>query len=277
MKERLASREAEIRKELEILVAAARASSAPSTTAISVAGDAGVQGPSSAGGALTDRALLACRDETTGEHVSNPFAIAPSVTSTNANAVGFIDEVVAERPDSLNISSSFSRSVDEVECRSFLECGRRCCDDATKCDCAAYALDSGNRNYFEGLRARQVSEAQMLDADLWDARTKDLGGTGSPERKRPIEAQKQRVFEESARQTLNELQVPALPTFDAECREDEVDNAGCETLWPSHQRLHRPGFRTLWTPCQMTLPSGSQALLPQLTYPRRLVAPTTNQ
>jgi hypothetical protein len=72
---------------MEILVAAARARSAPSTTADSVAGDAGAQGPSSTGGALTDRVLLARRDKTTREHVSNPFAVASSVTSTNARAV----------------------------------------------------------------------------------------------------------------------------------------------------------------------------------------------
>jgi hypothetical protein len=189
-----------------------------------VVGDTGARGPGGSGGALTDRALLARRDKTTVEHVSGTFATAPSVTSTNANALSSIDKIVSERPDSLNLSSSFSRSVDEVECRSFLECGKRCCGGPTKCDCAAYALDEdNNRECFQGLRARQVSEARMLDADIWGGRIKDLGGSGSPERKRPIEAQKQPEREDSARRRLNELQIPALPTFNNEYHDDEED------------------------------------------------------
>jgi hypothetical protein len=130
---------AELRKEMEVLIAAARATSASSTSADSAVGDTGAHGPGCTGGALADRALLARSDKTTVEHVSNTFASAPSVgssiaVSTNANALSSINRVISKKPNSLNLSSPFSRSIHEVACQSFVECGARCCADPTKCD-----------------------------------------------------------------------------------------------------------------------------------------------
>jgi hypothetical protein len=68
----------------------------------------------------------------------------------------------------------------------------------------------------------------MLDDDLRSKKIKDLGETGGTERKRPTEAQKQRELEEAARRTLDDIQIPALPTFDTEYYEDEVDDAGVQ-------------------------------------------------
>jgi hypothetical protein len=75
------------------------------------------------------------RGRTTREYTSSP-------------AASSIENVPSEKPDSLNFSSSFSRSMVEVECRSFMKLGERCCDDVTKRDCEAYAMDSKNKEYF---------------------------------------------------------------------------------------------------------------------------------
>jgi hypothetical protein len=131
-----------MRKEMESIKAAARAGSVLSAAAPSVIGETFTCGARDAGDALTDRALMMRRDKTTREDASSP---APSS----------IEKVPSEKPDSLNFSSLFARSAVEVECRSFVRLGKRCSDDLAKCDRDAYAMDSENREYFEGLRARQ--------------------------------------------------------------------------------------------------------------------------
>jgi hypothetical protein len=196
---------------MEALVAAARAAGAPSATDDVAVGDAGARSPGDAGGVLTNRALLARSDKNTAEHVSNTFVIAPSAGSSvavsiDANALSSIERAVSERPDSFDLSSSFSRSVDEVECRSFLERGERCCGNPTKCDCGACALAARNAEYFQGLRAGQESEARMLDADVWGKRIKDLGETNIPTRERISEAQKHREFEHEGRLVTSKSQ-----------------------------------------------------------------------
>jgi hypothetical protein len=124
MRESQVCREAEIRREIESVVAAARVSSAPSTAAPSVTGETGTCGPSGAGDTLTDRALMMRRGKTAREHAANPVVVALSLASNKSNAVSSIDKVTSERPDSLNFSSSFSRSANEVEGRLFKECGK---------------------------------------------------------------------------------------------------------------------------------------------------------
>jgi hypothetical protein len=62
MKENVVFREAELRKEMEVLVAASRATSVSITTANAAAGDTGTRDLDGAGGALTDRAFLARSD-----------------------------------------------------------------------------------------------------------------------------------------------------------------------------------------------------------------------
>jgi hypothetical protein len=61
----------------------------------------------------------------------------------------------------------------------------------------------------------------MLDADIWGKRIKDLGDTNSPSHKRPSPAQKQREFEEAARRTLDDIQIPALPSHDNDVMDDD--------------------------------------------------------
>jgi hypothetical protein len=89
-------------------------------------------------------------------------------------------------------------------------------------------IDGENKDYWRGLRARQQSEANMLDADLWSEKIKGLGETAVTERKRPTEAQNQREFEKAARRKLDEAQIPAMPTFETEIQEDEIDIAGVQ-------------------------------------------------
>jgi hypothetical protein len=172
IKENQVSREAEMRREVEAIAAAARAGSILCTAAPSVIGETGTYGGHDTGDALTDRALMMPRDKTTREHTSSP-------------AVSSIEKAPSEKPDSLNFSSSFSRRVNEVDCRLFKECG-----------CDAYAMDSDNREYFRGLRARRESEAKMLDADLRSKRIGNLGETGVTEPKVSPDAQKQQGDEE---------------------------------------------------------------------------------
>jgi hypothetical protein len=84
----------------------------------------------------------------------------------------------------------------------------------------------------------------------WGKRMKDLGNTNNPSGKRPSEAQKQREFGESVRRTRDDIQIPALPTFDDdvmanEHHDDEEDLTGVQTLCTCQQQVDRPGFRTL--------------------------------
>jgi hypothetical protein len=104
-------------------------------------------GTHGAGDALADSALLVRGEMDAVAQVSNTFfAAAPGASSvgvsTNSMAMSAIGEAVSDVPDSLNLSSSFSRSVGEVECEAFLARGRRCCEDLTICDCGAYAASS---------------------------------------------------------------------------------------------------------------------------------------
>jgi hypothetical protein len=109
----------------------------------------------------------------------------------------------------------------------------------------AYAIDSENRVYFRGLRARRESEAKMLDADLRSEKITDLGETGGAERKRSTEAQKQWEFDAMVQRALGDIQIPALPTFDTEYYEDEVDDAGVQNPVAAPPRIIPTGVHTL--------------------------------
>jgi hypothetical protein len=167
-KENQISREAELRKEMGSIKAAARAGSVISTAAPSVVGEIGTSGARETGDALTDRALMMCWDKTTREQTDSP---APSS----------IGKVPSEKPDSLNFSSSFSRSVFEVDCKLFEDAGQRCCADTTKCDCHAYTGDRDNQEYFRALRLRKEVEEEMLDADMWSKRIEKLDDPSATE------------------------------------------------------------------------------------------------
>jgi hypothetical protein len=82
-------------------------------------------------------------------------------------------------------------------------------------------------------------------------RIKNLGEVGSPEFKRPTEAQKRQEFKESTRRTLSEFHIPALPTFDIDVtdnayRDDAVGIAGVRNPANVPATVNQPEFQ----PCE---------------------------
>jgi hypothetical protein len=133
------SLETEIKKEMELLRAAARAGSVISTAAPSITGEMVAPGARCIDETLADRALTAHGDKATRDVNGSP---APSS----------IDRVASDKPDSLTFEPSLSRSVGEVECVQFEKTGRRCSTDVAKCDCHAYDRDIEDREYWRAIR-----------------------------------------------------------------------------------------------------------------------------
>jgi hypothetical protein len=220
-----ALRDAAHQEEVEALTAAARANSAPSEVDVITDREARASSTHGTGDALTDSALLAHGEMDTVAQVSNTFVSASFGASsfgvsTNSMEMSAIGKAVSDMPDSLNLSSSFSRSIGEVECEAFLACGKRCCDDLTKCDCDAYSLSALDGQYYRELHDRRASEERMLDAVKRTEKIRIACDLDSPSPTRLSQAQAQKEVERSTREILEADKIPPLPTCTDEVEDD---------------------------------------------------------
>jgi hypothetical protein len=226
MKENQALRETMHRKEVETLTAlAARATSAPSEVDVVADREARASSAHSTGGALTDTTLIAHSEMETVVQVSNTFFVAPSGASsvgvsTNSMEMSTIGKAISDTPDSLNLSTSLSTSIGEVECEAFLACGERCCDDLTECDCDAYSLSTLNRQCYRELRDRHASEERMLDADKRAEKIRIACDLDSPSPARLSPAKAQKEVGRATREILDTNKMPPLPHYTDEVGDD---------------------------------------------------------